>query len=119
MKNIIILFASVFFMGCSASTNAQNSETETQDSKVKETAKDVKDGVVEGAQEVKEAGKDIGNKTAEVAVKGVAKIKDKELKNKVGPDGQAIYEDKYGNYYYVNDKGRKIYLTKARLKDKE
>jgi len=119
MKKLVIVALSVLFFGCSASTNAQDSpQDQKKDSKVKETAKDVKEGVKEGAQDVKEAGKEVGNKTAEVAVKGASEIKDKKLKDKVGPDGQTIYIDKYSNYYWVNDKGRKIYVSKSGLKSK-
>src|SRR5687768_9813601 len=114
MKKLVVITLSMVFFSCSASTNAQDSEQDQKkDSKVKEAAKDVKEGVQEGAGEVKEAGKEVGNKTAEVAVKGASEITDKKLKDKVGPDGQTIYIDKYSNYYWVNDKGRKIYVTKA------
>ena len=118
MKKLVFLFV-LASVGCTVNSYAQE---EKNDSKVKETTKevasDVKEGVKESAHEVKEVGKDVGNKTAEVSVKAVSEIKDKKLKNKVGPDGQTVYEDRYGNYYWVNDKGRKIYLTEARLKSK-
>jgi len=120
MKKTVFIALFVFLFSCSASTNAQNADTAQSQNEDKETTtlQDVKEDVKEGAQEIKDAGKTVGNKTAEIAVKGAAKLTDKQLKNKTGPDGQTIYEDKYKNYYYVNDKGRKIYLKHNALKDK-
>lgn len=59
-----------------------------------------------------------GNKTAELAVKGVSAVGDKEYKGKVAPGGQAIYINKNSKYYYVNKKGAKVYVSKAKLVDK-
>ena len=119
MKKLVFVLLVLAASGYAANSYAQEDK---EDSKIKETTKevasDVKEGVKEGADEIKEAGKEVGNKTAEVSVKAVSEIKDKKLKNKVGPDNQTVYEDRYGNYYWVNDKGRKIYLTEARLKSK-
>ncbi|MXV50881.1 hypothetical protein GS399_07830 [Pedobacter sp. HMF7647] len=74
------------------------------------------------AQEKKtKAGKaveSVGNETAEVAVKGASKVSDKTYKDKVGPQGQTVYINKHSQYYYVNEKGGKVYLKKSQLKDK-
>lgn len=59
-----------------------------------------------------------GNKTAELAVKGVSAVGDKEYKGKTGPGGQTIYINKNSKYFYVNKKGAKVYVPKAKLKDK-
>ena len=58
-----------------------------------------------------------GNKTAELAVKGTSAIADKKYKSKVGPGGETIYINKNSKYYYVNKKGGKVYVAKAKLKD--
>jgi len=68
--------------------------------------------------QIKKAAKTVGNKTAETAVKGAAKITDKTYANKVGPNGQTIYINKNSNYYYVNKKGAKVFVAKSQLKDK-
>ena len=60
----------------------------------------------------------IGNKTAQLAVKGTSAVADKKYHNKVGPQGQTIYINKKSHYYYVNARGKKIYVTKAGLKNK-
>ncbi len=58
-----------------------------------------------------------GNKTAELAVKGVSAVGDKEYKGKVAPGGQTIYINKHSKYYYINKKGAKVYVSKAKLVD--
>jgi hypothetical protein len=60
----------------------------------------------------------IGNKTAKTAVKAQSKIKDKKYDSKVGPDGQTIYINGKSEYYYVNAKGKKIFVKENELKDK-
>jgi hypothetical protein len=59
----------------------------------------------------------IGNKTAELAVKGTSAVADKVYESKVGPMGQTIYINKNSRYYYVNDKSKKVYLSKAKRKN--
>ncbi|HTL08344.1 MAG TPA: hypothetical protein VL307_08820 [Chitinophagaceae bacterium] len=59
-----------------------------------------------------------GNKTAHVAVKATSAIVDKKYDGKTGPDGQTIYINNKSEYYYVNGKGKKIFVTAAQLKDK-
>lgn len=58
-----------------------------------------------------------GNKTAQVAVSGASVVADKKYAAKVGPQGQTIYINKNDHYYYVNGRGRKVYVSKSRLKN--
>jgi len=67
---------------------------------------------------IKKTAKKVGNKTAELAVKGASKVADKTYASKVGPGGQTIYIDKNSKYYYVNKKGAKVYVSKAKLRNK-
>jgi hypothetical protein len=67
---------------------------------------------------IKKTAKKVGRKTAEVAVKGASGIVDKTYKTKVGPNGQTIYIDNQSRYYYVDAKGAKVYVPKAKLKNK-
>lgn len=62
--------------------------------------------------------KGVEHETAEVGSKTYAKVKDKSYKGKVGPHGETIYIDKYSHYYYVDQKGEKIYLKKSQLRNK-
>lgn len=66
---------------------------------------------------IKKTAKKVGNKTSEIAAKGAAKVVDKTYKDKVGPQGQTIYIDNESLYYYVNAKGKRVYVSKAKLKN--
>ncbi|KAA2245370.1 hypothetical protein F0L74_05245 [Chitinophaga agrisoli] len=70
-------------------------------------------------KKVGQTGKKVGQKTASVAVKGASAVKDKVYKGKEGPDGQTVYIDKMDRKYYVDDKGKKIYLKKSEIRDKQ
>lgn len=59
----------------------------------------------------------IGNKTAQLAVKGTSAITDKVYRDKRGPGGQTVYINKHSHYYYVNGRGKKVYITKAQMKN--
>ena len=60
----------------------------------------------------------VGNKTAEVAVKGSSKVADKTYKGKMAPDGTDVYIDGKNRKYYVNKKGGKVYLKASQIMDK-
>ena len=83
-----------------------------------ETKQEVKQGIKEGAREVKQAGQKLGTKSVELSSKGYHSVKDEKLNNKVGPDGQTVYMSGIEQYYYIDKKGRKIYISKYELKDK-
>jgi outer membrane lipoprotein-sorting protein len=70
-------------------------------------------------QKVKNEAKKVGNKSAEVGAKAKAKVTDKTYEDKVGPEGQTIYIDRHSKYYWINDKGHKVYISKAKLKNKQ
>lgn len=62
------------------------------------------------------AAESVGNKTAEVAVKGTAKVVDAKYKGKMAPDGSDVYIDGKNNKYYINAKGAKIYLKESQIR---
>ena len=86
------------------------------------TVDKAKNGVETGAKKAwhgtKKGAKAVGNKTAEVTKKGVARVTDKKSDEYVGPSGQTIYIDDLNKYYYVDNKGKKVYLTQGELKAK-
>jgi len=98
MKKLIGLFTVVLFMSISYAVDAQV---------VKKTT-----------QEVKKGAKKAGNKTAEIASKGKARVTDQIYKGKVGPKGQTIYVDDHSRYYWIDKKGHRTYVTEAELKNK-
>jgi hypothetical protein len=60
--------------------------------------------------------KSVGNKTAEIAVKGGSKVADKTWKGRMAPDGSDVYINAKNEKYYVNAKGAKIWLKPSQIK---
>jgi len=58
----------------------------------------------------------VGNKTAEVAVKGTAKVTDKIWKGKMAPDGSNVYINNKNQKYYINKRGAKVFLKASEIK---
>ena len=107
MKKIISI-AVIAFLGLCSPAIAQ-SKTEKAEQGVKKGATKAWDGTKKGAKKA-------GNETAEVASKGKAKVTDKKSEQWVGPEGQTIYIDDGNKYYWINGKGKKIYLSESALK---
>ena len=99
MKKIMSVLLITFGLGMSTAALAQDD---------KSTRKEIKKGA-----------KKAGNKTAEVASKGKAKVTDQVYKDKVGPNGETIYTDNRLRFYWVDKKGRRHYVNESALKDKE
>jgi hypothetical protein len=112
MKKIVAIAMVMLLLGF-ASANAQETE-----SAVKKEIKKGEQNVKKAGKEIKKDTKKAANKTAEVASKGKSKVVDKTYKDKVGPNGETIYIDKYSKYYWVDEKGHKKYVDVSELKDK-
>ena len=97
MKKIVGIAVFLFF-GSIASVNAQV---------VKKTTHAVKEGA-----------KTVGNKTAEIASKGKARVTDEKSKDKTGPNNETIYIDNHSKYYWIDKKGKRHYVAEASLKTK-
>ncbi len=67
-------------------------------------------------QTIDNTAKKVGNKTAEVAVKGSAKVVDKTWKGMMAPDGTNVYIDGSNRKYYVTKTGGKVYLKSYQIK---
>ena len=107
MKKIFGL-AFIALLGLSAPSFAQST--------VDKAANGVKKGADKAWHGTKKGAKAVGNKTAEVTEKGVARVKDKRSEEWVGPSGQTIYIDDLGKYYWINGKGKKMYVSESALK---
>jgi hypothetical protein len=93
----------------------------------REDAREAKDEMKEEAREAEreldddvevESDADLADRIEEGAKDAAAAIKDKKLKNKVGPGGETAYIDDNGKYYMINNLGEKVFLTKLQLRDK-
>jgi len=97
MKKIIGISLFLFF-GFASVTNAQV---------VKKTGHAVKTGA-----------KKVGNKTAEVASKGKARVTDRRYEGRTGPNNETIYIDDHSKYYWIDKKGKRHYIAESALKTK-
>ena len=103
--------AVIALLGISAPAFAQN--------RVEKTGHEVKQGTKKGAKAVKKGTKKAAHKTAEVASEGKAKVTDKKSAEWIGPEGQTIYVDNGSKYYWINGRGKRIYVSEAALKAKQ
>jgi hypothetical protein len=76
----------------------------------------VKKGATKAWHGTKNGAKTAGHKTAQIASKGKAKVTDKKSEVWVGPEGQTIYIDDGNKYYWINGRGKRIYVSKSALK---
>jgi hypothetical protein len=113
MKNVIkvALLAAGLFVA--ADTQAQ--VVKKTGKAISKGAKAVGNTAEDGAKAVGKGAKKGARKTAEVASKGKSAVVDKKYDSKVGPQGQTIYIDKNSAYYYVNSKGRHVYVKEVNL----
>ena len=110
MKKIFAI-AIIALLGLSTPSFAQ--------SKVDKAAHGVKKGASKAWHGTKKGAKKVGNETAELATKGKAKLTDKKSSQWIGPEGQTIYVDDGNKYYWINGKGKRIYVSQAALRAKQ
>ena len=116
MKKLLVIFFSSLIIAFSGTALAQNApvktkpDTGTVGKDIKKATKATGKAIGKGAKAVAKGAKKVGKKSAEVGAKGAAKIKDKTLKNRKGPNGETVYVNKYDQKYYVDKHGRWIYL---------
>lgn len=108
MKKFIGIAFLALFLGASSVASAQEEKT---------TGEKVKTGAKKTGKTIGKGAKKVGKKSAEVGSKTKAKVTDKEIEHKMGPNGESIYQDKNG-YYWVDKRGRKHYLPYGQLKDR-
>lgn len=106
-KFAIGLLAIALVGGAGLSVNAQEKKKTEVGKALDHTGKAIDKGA-----------KSVGNKTAEVAVKGEAKVSDKTWKGKMAPDGSNVYINSKNEKYYVNAKGAKIWLKPSQIKNR-
>ncbi|WP_293786951.1 hypothetical protein [uncultured Pedobacter sp.] len=105
-KLVMGLLTMALFGGVTLSVNAQEKKTEVGRA-LDKTGKAIGKGA-----------KSVGNKTAEVAVKGSSKVADKTWKGKMAPDGSDVYINGKNEKYYVNAKGAKIWLKPSQIRNR-
>lgn len=111
MKKLFVCLAVVATsLLASADVYAQDTTTAGQD--LKKAAR--KTGIA-----ISKSAKKVGDKTAQLAAKGKARVVDKVYDGKKGQDGQTIYINNKSAYYWIYKKGHHIPITESQLKDKD
>src|SRR5438128_967582 len=109
MKKILSVAAFVLFAMVATPALAQDSTK--QDGTVKKAWKGTKKGAKKAWKGTKKGASTVGNATAELATKGKGAITDKKSDEWVGPSGQTIYVDDGSKYYWVSEKGKRMFVT--------
>jgi hypothetical protein len=78
----------------------------------------LKTGAEKAGKNVKKGAKDAAHEVDKTATNGAAHVKDRVYEDKVGPQGQTVYIDKHSKYYWIDEKGNKVYGDVSHLKDK-
>ncbi|MBT1706227.1 hypothetical protein [Chryseosolibacter indicus] len=98
--------------------NAETKETKQEVKEESQEAANKTDRKTDKAgKDIKRTAKKVGDKVSEGAGDLAANIRDKRVKGKVSPDGEAVYVDENSQYYYVNDKGAKVVIEESDLRD--
>jgi gas vesicle protein len=97
-------------------------ESEEVGDDVGREADEAEDEIDESAErtesDLENAADKTGNAISETAAKAAAEIDDDRHDTKVGPDGQAIFISDDSRYYYISERGKRIYVSEWQLKDK-
>jgi hypothetical protein len=117
MKNIFGVVILCAAMSVASVANAQ--DTTEHRSTVGKVGHGIKKGAKKAWKGTKKGAKAVGNETAELSTKGKAKLTDKKSDEWVGPEGQAIYVDDGSKYYWINEKGGRVWVSREQLKPKQ
>lgn len=117
MKKYISFMLLAAALATGTAVSAQDDTTEKK-GVVKKVGHGVKKGAKAAWKGTKKGAKVVGNETAELATKGKAKVTDKKSDEWVGPNGEAIYVDDGSKYYWINEKGGRVFISKEQLKPK-
>jgi hypothetical protein len=83
-----------------------------------EAEREVEQKAERTGNDIERSAENAGDKISEGVNDAAAAIKDDKLEDKVGPGGETAYMDDNGKYYYINNEGKKVFITKMQLKDK-
>ncbi len=92
--------------------------TTNEKSRISKAGSSVKKGSKKAWKGTKKGAKAAGDETAELATKGKAKVTDKKRDEWVGPNNETIYVDDNSKYYWISEKGKRMFVAKEELKKK-
>lgn len=104
-------------------------EADTTESKLRQTIRESEEDLeqvdstltevyYDAKREIKKEIREEKNDAEDTEEKIEGAVEADRVNDKLGPDGQVIYKDKR-KYYYLNDEGQRVYITKSQLKDND
>jgi hypothetical protein len=97
-------------------------EAEEADAELERESEEAEENIEQRTErtesDIERAAENTGDAISEAAAKAAAEIDDKRHDTKVGPDGQTIYISDDSRFYYVDDAGKRVYVSEMELKDK-
>lgn len=112
------IFGIALFTACVALANPSQAQDSTS-GVVHKVGHGIKKGTKKVWKGTKKGAKAVGNETAELATKAKGEITDKTSDEWVGPNGQKIYVDDGNKYYWVSERGKKMFVSKSQMKAKQ
>jgi hypothetical protein len=112
MKRFFATAIVLAFLSLSTSSFAQDSTSNI----AQRAGHGIKKGAKKAWHGTKKGAKAVGNKTAELATEGKAKVTDKEVEGYRAPNGRKVYVDDGDKYYWINKKGGREWISKDQLK---
>jgi hypothetical protein len=103
--------------GREAREEAREAEHEAREA-AHEADREAREEARELDQKTENAAEKTGDEISEAAAIAAAEVKDQKHLSKVGPHGEIIFIDNNAKFYYIDKKGKKVYVTKAQLKNK-
>ena len=119
-KLIVMLFAAV---GLSLTTAAQQTDsTDLVNPQQRDVITDVEQNDLrtnDDITEKDEAHEEEKDKASQAGRTIGAQLKDEKLESKEGPDGEPVFVNADGQYYYIDKNGEKVIVAKSDLKVKK
>jgi hypothetical protein len=101
-----------------AGSDAYQDDKDELERDARETRDEVKQEANEAADDAEKGAQSAGDKVSEGVNDAAAAIKDQKVDDKVGPGGETVYLNEDAKYYYIDNKGDKVFIKKMQLRDK-
>lgn len=88
------------------------------DARAENTERDIEQAAENTGDDIERAAERTGDVVSEGVNDAAAAIEDEKLEDKVGPNGETAYVDDDGNFYYINNEGKKVHITALQLQEK-
>jgi hypothetical protein len=98
--------------------NEAERDVEEAERDAEQAADEMEDEADRTESDIERAAEETGDEVSEAAARTAAEIDDRRHDTKIGPDGQVIYISDDDQFYYIDEEGKKVFVTEGELKDK-